>query len=101
MSDASRVMKKYRGFVITSCVKKLEPLVVADAKGARVRNTDSNEYLDCFSGISVVNAGHCNPKVVEASKRQLDQLIHACAYVYHIPVVAQLAERLAQINPWG
>ncbi len=101
MSEMSAVVEKYRRFVITSCVKKLEPLAIADAKGTRVRDTDGNEYLDCFSGISVVNAGHCNPRVVEAAKRQLDTLIHACAYVYHIPVVAELAERLAQINPWG
>jgi len=100
MTQTQDVMGKYGKFVITSCVKKLEPIAVRDASGARVRDTDGKEYLDCFSGISVVNAGHCNPRVVEAAKRQLDQLIHACMYVYHIPVVADLAERLAQINPW-
>lgn len=95
------IMEKYRKFVITSCVKKLEPLVLNAGKGARVQDADGNEYVDCFSGISVVNVGHCNAKVVEAAKRQLDQLIHACSYLYHIPSVAELAERLSEVNPWG
>ena len=95
------VLDKYRRYVITSCVKKIEPVVVQKGVGARVRDSDGNEYIDGFSGISVVNVGHCNPKVVEAAKRQLDQLIHACAYVYNIPAVADCAERLSQINPWG
>lgn len=101
MSSTEEAIKTYQRYVITSCVKKLEPVVVRDARGSRVRDIEGNEYIDCFSGISVVNAGHCNPKVVDAAKRQLDQLIHACGYVYPIPVVSQLAQRLSEINPWG
>ncbi len=101
MSQAARVFEKYSKYVVTSCVNKLEPVVVTEGMGARVRDADGREYVDCFSGVSVVNSGHRNPKVVKAAKRQLDQLIHACTYVYHIPVVAELAERLSQINPWG
>jgi 4-aminobutyrate aminotransferase len=101
MSETAAVMDKYRKYVITSCVKKVEPLALNDGLGARVRDTDGKEYLDCFSGISVVNVGHCNPRVVEAAKRQLERLIHGCGYVYHVPPMADLAERLSQVNPWG
>jgi 4-aminobutyrate aminotransferase len=101
MSKTSAVLDKYEKFLVTSCVKRIEPIAVGDAKGARIRDLEGNEYVDCFSGISVMNVGHGNPKVVEAAKRQLDQLVHASCLVYHIPVVAELAERLSQINPWG
>jgi 4-aminobutyrate aminotransferase/(S)-3-amino-2-methylpropionate transaminase len=100
LTSTEEAIQRYQRYVITSCVKKLEPVVLHDGQGSRVRDIDGNEYIDCFSGISVVNAGHCNPKVVEAAKRQLDQLIHACGYVYPIPVVSELAQRLSEINPW-
>jgi len=93
------IVEKYRRYVITSCVKKLEPIVISEGRGATVRDLDGKEYLDCFSGISVVNAGHCNPKVVEAAKTQLDRLTHCCAYVYYTVPVAELAEKLAEIAP--
>ena len=100
MSGATHdIIDKYRRYVITSCVKKLEPIVVSEGRGATLKDLDGKEYIDCFSGISVVNAGHCNPKVVEAAKRQLDKLIHCCAYVYHTAPVAELAEKLAGIAP--
>jgi 4-aminobutyrate aminotransferase-like enzyme len=39
--------------------------------------------------------------VVEAAKKQLDMLVHACAYVYYIEPVAQLAKKLAEVSPKG
>jgi 4-aminobutyrate aminotransferase-like enzyme len=29
------------------------------------------DYIDCFAGIPVVNAGHCNPQVIGAAKAQM------------------------------
>src|SRR5579885_2165163 len=62
-------------------------------------DTEGKTYTDLFAGISVVNAGHVNPRVAEAAKRQIDQLVHCCSYLYHVPAVADLAERLAQVTP--
>jgi 4-aminobutyrate aminotransferase/(S)-3-amino-2-methylpropionate transaminase len=93
------VMEAYNRYVITSCVSKVEPVVVSSGLGATIIDSNGKEYVDCFSGISVVNVGHCNPKVVEAAKKQLDRLIHACAYVYYLEPVARLSEKLAQIVP--
>ena len=61
--------------------------------------TDGREYLDCFAGISVVNAGHCNPEVIAAAKAQMDKLIHCSSYSYYVQPVADLAEKLASITP--
>ncbi len=90
---------KYQRYVSTSFVASVEPVVVQNAEGATIRDADGTKYLDCFAGISVVNAGHRHPKVVEAVRKQLDEVIHAATYIYHVPIVADLAERLAQVTP--
>ncbi|MHB8527215.1 MAG: aspartate aminotransferase family protein [Candidatus Acidiferrales bacterium] len=90
---------KYRDYVITSFVKGLQPLVIKNAQGAVVTDDAGREYIDCFAGISVVNVGHCNPEVIAAAKAQMDKLIHCCSYVYYVPVVADLAEKMSKIAP--
>ncbi len=83
----------------TSFTGGLEPVVVARAAGARIEAQDGRQYIDCFAGISVVNAGHVHPKVRDAAKAQIDRLIHASSYTYYVEPVADLAERLAQVTP--
>jgi 4-aminobutyrate aminotransferase len=71
----------------------------SSASGTTVTAEDGKRYTDLFSGIAVVNAGHCNPEVAAAAKAQIDRLVHCCSYVYHVPAVADLAEKLAGITP--
>lgn len=92
-------IEKYQRYVNTSFVRSVEPLVVQSARGATVTDAEGKTYTDLFAGISVVNAGHVNPRVAEAAKRQIEQLVHCCSYLYHVPAVADLAERLAQVTP--
>ncbi len=91
--------EKYARYVNISSVKAVEPVVVERASGAQIYDADGRVYLDCFAGIAVVNAGHVHPRVAQAAKAQIDQLIHACSYVYYVPTVADLAEVLAHITP--
>ena len=51
-----------------------EPVEVESAKGTTITGSDGKTYLDCFSGISVVNAGHNHPKVIAAAKAQIAAL---------------------------
>ena len=90
---------KYKKYVNTSMVARVEPVVIEKASGATVTDTQGKTYIDCFSGIAVVNAGHCNEKVNEAAKAQMDKLVHCCSYVYYSQPTADLAEKLAQITP--
>jgi 4-aminobutyrate aminotransferase len=92
-------VEKYRRYVNTSALAGVEPITIERARGATVTATDGTEYTDLYSGIGVVNAGHVPPKVADAAKRQMDKIVHSCSYVYHVPVVADLAERLAEITP--
>jgi 4-aminobutyrate aminotransferase len=91
--------EKYKKYVNTAFVKAVEPIVVDQAKGSIYTNGDGHTFIDCFSGISVVNAGHGNTRVIEAAKAQMDKLVHCCSYLYHVAPVADLAEKLARITP--
>lgn len=99
MEKAQEIMKKARRYLITSMVSRIEPLVVAEAQGATVKDVVGKEYIDCFAGISVVNAGHCRGEIQDAAIQQMKKLVHACSYVYYVPATIELAERLAEITP--
>ncbi len=92
-------VEKYAKFVNTAMVARVEPVVVERAKGATYVDISGKEYIDCFSGIAVTNAGHCHPRVIEAAKVQMEKLVHCCSYVYYSQPTADLAEKLAAITP--
>jgi len=93
------VKEQYRDYVMTGFVKRVEPVVADHGDGALLYDADGTEYIDCFAGISVTNAGHHNAKILDAAKAQADKLVHACSYVYHVESVGALAEKLAEITP--
>ncbi|HEY7098141.1 MAG TPA: aspartate aminotransferase family protein [Terriglobales bacterium] len=92
-------IQKYKDYVMTGFMKSVVPLVVEKASGVTITDIHGREYLDCFAGISVVNAGHGNSHVVAAAKAQIDKLVHCSSYIYHVQPVADFAEKLAQIAP--
>src|ERR1700678_145049 len=96
MSDT---IQKYKDYVMTGFMKQVAPIVIDHANGATVTDETGRDYLDCFAGISVVNAGHCNPEVIAAAKAQMDKLVHCSSYLYHVQPVADLAEKMARITP--
>src|SRR5438132_13083512 len=96
MSDT---IQKYKDYVMTGFMKSVAPIVIDRASGAQVWDENGREYLDCFSGISVVNAGHNNPRVVAAAKAQMDKLIHCASYLYYDKPRADLAAQITEIAP--
>lgn len=92
-------IEKYKKYVNISMVERVQPVVIEKAQGAIIIDIEGKNYIDCFSGIAVTNAGHCNEKVSEAAKAQMDKLVHCCSYVYYSQPTADLAEKLAQITP--
>jgi len=95
----NETMQKYESYIITSFVKAIQPIVIEKASGATVTDVEGRKYIDCFAGISVVNAGHCHPAVVAAAREQMEKLIHCGSYIYYSQPIADLAEKLAQITP--
>jgi ornithine--oxo-acid transaminase len=54
------------------------PVVFAKAKGCYVWDPEGNKYIDFLGGYAVVNQGHLHPKIVNAAKKQLDDLTISC-----------------------
>jgi len=97
----SNTIQKYKDYVMTGFLKSVAPIVIDRASGVKVWDENGREYLDCFSGISVVNAGHNHPRVIAAAKAQMEKLVHCSSYLYHVAPVADLAEKIAHIAPPG
>jgi acetylornithine/N-succinyldiaminopimelate aminotransferase len=76
------------------------PVQFVRGSGCRLWDSDQNEYLDFLAGISVLNVGHCHPRVVEAVRHQVGQLTHATNLYYTAPAM-QLSARLAQCSLGG
>jgi acetylornithine/N-succinyldiaminopimelate aminotransferase len=70
------------------------PVEFVRGEGARLWDSEGNEYLDLLCGISVTSLGHCHPRVVEAARGQLGRLMHVSNLFYSEPAML-LAERLS------
>ncbi len=58
---------------------KREPIVIVGGKGAVLRDTRGNEYLDGNSSIWTNLHGHRHPQIDAAIKRQLGKIAHSSA----------------------
>ncbi|MBS7288860.1 MAG: aminotransferase class III-fold pyridoxal phosphate-dependent enzyme [Candidatus Freyarchaeota archaeon] len=76
------------------------PLVIVRGRGALVWDLDGREYVDCVGGHGICVVGHCHPRVVDAIKRQAEQLI-TCPGTFYNDVRAELLEKLVNIAPKG
>ncbi len=68
------------------------------AEGCFVYDASGRKFIDCLGGFGVFSLGHRHPKVVEAVKRQLDRMPLSSRALFS-PLLAELAERLAQVTP--
>ena len=67
---------------------------VADrAEGMYLYDEKGNAYLDFYGGVAVNSAGNRNKKVVEAIRKQADDIIHTFNYPYTVPQ-ALLAKKI-------
>lgn len=72
----------------------------AEASGARVRDTEGNEYLDFTGAFGVAFAGHRHPTITARIAQQSERLVHGMGDIH--PPEAKLAflEALAARMPW-
>jgi acetylornithine/N-succinyldiaminopimelate aminotransferase len=71
------------------------PRVMVRGEGCYLWDADGNKILDMFPGWAVSGIGHCPPKVVEAVRRQVGELIHIDNTFYSEPQ-GRLAQMLSQ-----
>jgi acetylornithine/N-succinyldiaminopimelate aminotransferase len=87
-----------RAHVIGTYVRN--PVQFVRGSGCRLWDEDDNEYLDFLAGISVLNVGHCHPRVVSAVREQAGLLTHA-SNLYYTAQAMELSARLAQSSLGG
>src|SRR3990172_8514158 len=74
------------------------PLAIAKGRAASLWDAQGNEYIDCMGGYGVAIVGHCNPKVVEAIRKQSEKLITCHGSIYN-DARAELLDKLIHIAP--
>ena len=76
------------------------PVEFVRGEGSRLWDSEGNEYLDFFAGLSVHNAGHCHPRIVAAIREQAGRLM-GTSNLYLSGNAARLAARLAESSLGG
>jgi acetylornithine/N-succinyldiaminopimelate aminotransferase len=76
------------------------PVEFVRGAGCRLWDADGNEYLDFLAGISVLNVGHCHPRIVETVCEQVGRLTHVSNLYYTEPAM-KLSARLAESSLGG
>lgn len=66
-------------------------------KGTKLWDEKGNEYLDFVSGVAVNCLGHCHPIILDALKKQSENLIHISNLYYNKPQ-NDLANKLCSIG---
>jgi predicted acetylornithine/succinylornithine family transaminase len=68
-----------------------QPVHFVRGEGAHLFDSAGRRYVDCMAGISMINVGHCHPRVVDAIRRQAGELIN-CSNLYYTEPQIELAE---------
>jgi acetylornithine/N-succinyldiaminopimelate aminotransferase len=76
------------------------PVQFVRGEGVRLWDADGHEYLDFLAGISVLNVGHCHPRVVAAVRDQAGRLTHA-TNLYYTEGALRLSAALARSSLGG
>ncbi len=76
------------------------PVQFVRGAGCRLWDEHGVQYLDFLAGISVLNVGHCHPRVVEVVREQAGRLMHATNLYYSEPAL-KLSARLADSSLGG
>jgi 2,2-dialkylglycine decarboxylase (pyruvate) len=88
--DRERYLIRYAG--------GFAPLTVARAEGAWIETTDGRRILDFTSGQICSTLGHNHPRIADAIRASLDEVVHLNSWMLSEPVLA-LGERLALLAP--
>ena len=98
MSSLQELQELERRYAIGTYARA--PVQFVRGSGVRLWDSDGNEYLDFLAGISVLNVGHCHPRVVAAVRDQVGLLTHATNLFYTAPAMA-LSQALADSSLGG
>jgi beta-alanine--pyruvate transaminase len=80
---------------------KEQPRLLVSAKDMHYTALDGRQILDGIAGLWAVNAGHCRTPIVDAIKRQAENVDYVTGFQMHHPAAFVAAERLVRITPKG
>lgn len=81
--------------------EELEPIVVEYGKGMYLYDIDGNRYVDVVSSWWCNLLGHCNPRINEAVKKQIDTLEHVIFANFTHKTAITICEKLSKVLPDG
>jgi len=73
------------------------PVTFNRGQGAKLWDSDNNEYLDALGGIAVCALGHAHPKITEAITQQAQTLLHT-SNLFAIENQENLAAKLCELS---
>jgi acetylornithine/N-succinyldiaminopimelate aminotransferase len=97
-ASLSELQALERAYVLPTYMRN--PVQFVRGSGCRLWDSEGHEYLDFLAGISVLNVGHCHPRVVAAVREQVGRLTHVTNLYYTEPAI-RLSARLAQSSLGG
>ena len=81
--------------------KEEDPLVIEDADGVYLIDSEGNKYIDGVSSLWVNIHGHKAEKINNAIKKQVDKIAHSTLLGITNPSASILAKKLIDISPTG
>ncbi len=76
-------------------------IAIRKAQGSKLTDLNDKEYIDFISGIGVMAVGHCQEKINQVVKDQVDRFSHTCFGLIGYDLYLDLAEKLVQLFPHG
>jgi beta-alanine--pyruvate transaminase len=77
------------------------PMMFVGAEGMHYVAADGRRILDAMAGLWCVNAGHAQPRIVEAIRESAGRLDFVSSFKMSHPGTFELADRLANVTPEG
>ncbi|MEM2875898.1 MAG: aspartate aminotransferase family protein [Candidatus Bathyarchaeia archaeon] len=74
------------------------PITIVRGRGALLWDAEGREYIDMMGGYGVSVVGHCHPNVVEAIKKQCEELITCHGSLYN-DRRAEFLEKIVKVAP--
>jgi len=100
MTERQQIVKNNLDYTFFSWSKQagLNPIAVKSAKGIYFNDYDGKKYIDFSSQLMNANIGHGHPMVIEAIKKQAEELpFVTCSMATNVR--GELGKKLAEITP--
>lgn len=93
IQDTTELEEQYQ----LATYKKM-PVIAERGEGVWLFTSDGERYLDLYGGHAVAGTGHCHPHVVNAIKKQAEELLFYSNLVYS-EARAEAAQKLVSVAP--